>query len=187
MRRFRDRNCSRLGILNETTLQNWEALYDECAGKMLIFAKQFVGCTATAEDVVQDGFLRFWKSRSEHPVEKRESHLYGCVRWAALDFLRRTKRARLREETYSSEESGLEAKYSFVCPVESQETIEIVESALQALTAEQREVVVLKVWAGLTLQQIGDTLAISPNTAASRYRYALAALRREVRSFDYAD
>jgi len=174
--------------LNETTLQDWEALYDERAGKMLLFAKQFVGCVAAAEDVVQEGFLRFWKSRESHPSEKRESHLYGCVRWAALDHLRRTKRARTREENYSADEAALRGRHeSFECPVENQETAELVEESLAKLPAEQREVVVLKVWAGLTLQEIGDSLGISPNTVASRYRYALEALRREVRIFDYAD
>ncbi len=154
---------------------------------MLLFAKQFVGCSATAEDIVQDGFLRFWKSRGAHAAEKLESHLYGCVRWAALDFLRRSKRARRREENYVADEVAVTDKGDFVCPVEGQETAEIVEAALSKLPGDQREVVVLKVWAGLTLQEIGDALDISPNTAASRYRYALGALRKEVRIFDYAD
>lgn len=173
--------------MNETTLQDWEALYDERAGKMLLFAKQFVGCVATAEDVVQDGFIRFWKSRTAHAPDKLESHLYGCVRWAALDFLRRTKRARKREENYTADEVALTDKGSFICPVEGQETADLVEEALDKLPSDQREVVVLKVWAGLTLQEIGDALDISPNTAASRYRYALGALRKEVRIVDYAD
>ncbi|EDY81788.1 RNA polymerase sigma factor, sigma-70 family [Verrucomicrobiia bacterium DG1235] len=154
---------------------------------MLLFAKQFVGCAATAEDVVHDGFLRFWKSKSVHAEEKLESHLYGCVRWAALDYLRRSKRARKREESYSADESVMRSKRSFVSEVESEETTEIVEAALAELPSEQREVVVLKLWVGLTLQEIGDALEISPNTAASRYRYALAALRRQMRIFDYAE
>lgn len=147
---------------------------------MLLFAKQFVGCNATAEDIVQEGFLRFWKSRSSHPSEKLESHLYGCVRWAALDFLRSSKRARKREEQYSQDEFRIDRSAAFDCPVESQETAAMVAEALEGLPGEQREVVVLKVWAGLTLREIGDSLGISPNTAASRYRYALEALKRTV-------
>ena len=44
------------------------------------------------------------------------------------------------------------------------------------LPADQREVVVLKIWAALTFTQIGEALGIPLNTAASRYRYALARL-----------
>ena len=49
--------------------------------------------------------------------------------------------------------------------------------ALAALPTEQREVIVMKIWGGLTFKGIGNVLRISPNTAASRYRYALEALR----------
>ncbi|MGY8716457.1 MAG: RNA polymerase sigma factor, partial [Verrucomicrobiia bacterium] len=45
------------------------------------------------------------------------------------------------------------------------------------LPSEQREVVVLKVWGGLTFAQIAEQLDLSANTAASRYRYALTKLR----------
>lgn len=154
---------------------------------MLLFAKQFVGCMATAEDIVHDGFIRFWKSRQEHAEDKQLSHLYGCVRWAALDWMRKNKRARVREENYTADLLATSDEGSFHCALENQEAADLVEVALGKLPEEQREVVVLKVWAGLTLQQIGDSLGVSPNTAASRYRYAIAALRRDIGIFNYAD
>jgi RNA polymerase sigma-70 factor (ECF subfamily) len=46
------------------------------------------------------------------------------------------------------------------------------------LPDEQREVLVLKIWNDLTFAEIGSVLEISQNTAASRYRYALGALRK---------
>jgi len=55
------------------------------------------------------------------------------------------------------------------------------EQALQSLPPEQREVIALKVDAGLTFAEIGVSLGISPNTAASRYRYALEKLRSALR------
>jgi RNA polymerase sigma-70 factor (ECF subfamily) len=39
----------------------------------------------------------------------------------------------------------------------------------------------MKFWGGLTFQQIAETLAISANTAASRYRYALEQLAHDLR------
>ena len=58
------------------------------------------------------------------------------------------------------------------------ELILAVRRALARLSDEQREVVVLKVWGGLTFEEIGEQLSISPNTAASRWRYAMEALRK---------
>ena len=46
------------------------------------------------------------------------------------------------------------------------------------LPEEQREVVVMKVWGELTFEAIGQVLDVSPNTAASRFRYAIKALRK---------
>ena len=154
---------------------------------MLLFAKQFVSCSVSAEDVVQEGFLRFWKTRNSRESRSIESHLFGCVRWAALDWLRKCSRSRKREERYGLEEANDQESRSFDCPIEMQETAQRVEEALSGLPEEQREVVVLKIWGGLTLQEIGDALDISPNTAASRYRYATSALRRTLQVKDYAE
>jgi len=41
-------------------------------------------------------------------------------------------------------------------------------------------VLVMKIWDELTFAEIGQALGISPNTAASRYRYALAALKKDL-------
>jgi len=49
------------------------------------------------------------------------------------------------------------------------------------LPEDQRAVVHLKLWENLTFEQIATTLEISPNTAASRYRYGLDKLRALLR------
>ena len=54
-------------------------------------------------------------------------------------------------------------------------------SALAELVPEQRAVVHLKLWEKLTFEQIAELLGIPPNTAASRYRYALDKLRQRLR------
>jgi RNA polymerase sigma-70 factor (ECF subfamily) len=51
-------------------------------------------------------------------------------------------------------------------------------AAIDLLPVEQREVLVMKIWNELTFAEIASALAISQNTAASRYRYALAALKK---------
>jgi RNA polymerase sigma-70 factor (ECF subfamily) len=51
-------------------------------------------------------------------------------------------------------------------------------AAVDRLPVEQREVLVMKIWNELTFAEIGQALGISQNTAASRYRYALVALKK---------
>ena len=57
----------------------------------------------------------------------------------------------------------------------------VLEAALRELPPEQRAVAHLKLWEGLTFEQIADLLGIPLNTAASRYRYALDKLRQRLR------
>jgi RNA polymerase sigma-70 factor (ECF subfamily) len=59
-----------------------------------------------------------------------------------------------------------------------------VQAALRDIPQEQRETVFLKVWAGMTLQEISEVLEIPMNTVASRYRYALEKLREKLQPVD---
>jgi RNA polymerase sigma-70 factor (ECF subfamily) len=53
---------------------------------------------------------------------------------------------------------------------------------VQRLAPKLRDVVVMKIWGGLTFQQISEAMAIPANTAASRYRYALEQLSQELQT-----
>jgi RNA polymerase sigma-70 factor (ECF subfamily) len=53
------------------------------------------------------------------------------------------------------------------------------------LPAAQREVIVLKIWHGLTFEAIGNLLDVSPNTAAGRYRYGLNKLKLHLKGAAY--
>ena len=56
----------------------------------------------------------------------------------------------------------------------------MLEEAVQQLSKDQQEVVVLKVWGELTFKKVASTLQICNNTAASRYRYALDNLKKQL-------
>jgi RNA polymerase sigma-70 factor, ECF subfamily len=152
---------------------DWAAWLDGHGPTLVLFARQWVPGCADAEDVVQEAFLRFWRSR--HRAAEPLAYLYTCVKRCALEWHRGRSRRTRREETAARPE-GLDATL-FTGPMEQGERRAAVETALAQLPAEQREVVVLKVWGGLTFPQVAAALDIPANTAASRYRYALARLR----------
>ncbi len=151
--------------------ENWRVCFSELAPGLVLFARQFVRSVADAEDIVQDAFVRFW--RKEHSIENR-ALLFATVRSVALDLLRRDAR-RARREANAALEAEQSAQPQFDFDDSSQNEL---AAAVDRLPVEQREVLVMKIWNELTFAEIGQTLAISQNTAASRYRYALAALKK---------
>jgi RNA polymerase sigma-70 factor (ECF subfamily) len=157
------------------TDEEWRVCFSELAPGLLLFARQWVRSPADAEDVVQEAFVRFW--RRNYSVGNR-ALLYATVRSIALDFLRRNNRRARRESTAVSE---MEQSVSpqFAAENESQQALAV---AVGRLPDDQREVLVMKIWSELTFAEIASVLGISQNTAASRYRYALAALKKNLPS-----
>lgn len=153
------------------THEDWKSCFAQLGPGLVLFARQFVRTSADAEDIVQDAFVRFW--RKQHSIENR-ALLYATVRSVALDLLRRDAR-RARREADASLEMEHTTAPQFDFDDGSQRAL---AAAIDLLPAEQREVLVMKIWNELTFADIGTVLGISQNTAASRYRYALAALKK---------
>jgi len=155
---------------------DWNNLLDEHGSTLLLYARQWAPSVADAEDAVQDGFLRVWRSGKVRP-ERAAPSLFAAVRRAAIDKARGNKRRRAREDKAHDPDAGYTM---FESAPEKEERTRIIENALSALPIEQREVLVMKIWTDMTFNAIAESLGISPNTAASRYRYALAALRKQL-------
>jgi RNA polymerase sigma factor (sigma-70 family) len=161
--------------------EDWKSCFAELGPGLVLFARQFVRSIADAEDIVQDAFVRFW--RKQHSVNDPPSPgfcvasrglLYATVRSVALDLLRRDARRARREATASADmEQTTEPHFDF-----DDGSQRALAAAIDLLPIEQREVLVMKIWNELTFAEIASALAISQNTAASRYRYALAALKK---------
>jgi RNA polymerase sigma-70 factor (ECF subfamily) len=162
---------------NHDSWKHWFQLYGP---KLLLCARQWTRSLADAEDVVQEAFVRFWRHQRELPGEPM-ALLVTSVRRAAFDLARRNGRRVAREELAGETEEQVAWFRSRLVDDERRAAI---EDALRRIPGEQREILVLKIWGEFTFEQIAAELDLSPNTAASRYRYALAALRRELTSAD---
>jgi RNA polymerase sigma-70 factor (ECF subfamily) len=157
----------------ERTLTNedWKTCFAQLGPALLLFARRWTHCRADAEDIVQEAFVRFW--RRQHSIENR-ALLYATVRSTALDRLRSDQR-RARREAAVARDGAEHFEPQFATANEGQQML---AAAVERLPVEQREVVILKIWNELTFAEIAGVLEISQNTAASRYRYALGALKK---------
>jgi RNA polymerase sigma-70 factor (ECF subfamily) len=161
--------------------ESWKNWFHRHGPKLLLCARQWTVSMADAEDVVQDAFVRFWRRQRGLPGEPL-ALLLTSVRRAALDIARSSSRRAAREEGAVQDDPGSGPLFEPLA--DGDDRRKAIESALGRLPPDQREVLALKIWGDLTFAQIAGQLGIPPNTAASRYRYALESLRRELTAAD---
>lgn len=137
------------------------------APRLLAFARALVG-PHDAEDVVQSVFCGLLDLPRRRISEVRDvpAFLAATTRRAALNTLRSARRRRVRHQSPKTPPSGPRAPAH-----------DGLQEAIDSLPRRWREVLILKHVAGLTFDQMGVALGLPRDTAASRYRAALAALR----------
>jgi RNA polymerase sigma-70 factor, ECF subfamily len=143
-----------------------ERLYHERAAALILYGRALGLSHAEAEDVVQETFVALLKVIAQ--PEQPERYLLRAFRNRALNHRRSLWRRGARE----FESARWFERSSDELPAER-----AAMRCLARLPAEQREVIVLKLWHGHTFDAVGELLGISPNTAAGRYRYGLEKLR----------
>lgn len=158
----------------------WKQWLTENGPRLLLFARGWSNSRHDAEDLVQDAILRMWNHQADKGGAPPDLPLvFSTIRFCGLNLHRSESRRRKREESVIYLHDFQDV---WLDPVlEEDEEALILRDAVQKLSQKLREVVVMKFWGGLTFLQISETLAISPNTAASRYRYALEQLAHELR------
>ena len=154
----------------------FEALVQADRGRLLRKAQRILNDPAEAEDVVQETLGRVWRRLGEIPEAKLRAYLFRSVEFNAL-------KSRARRRTHVPIDALSDPPAS-EAPEEPEETLGPVEleRALDGLSETQKVVLRMKYYLGMTFREIGRTLNISTNTASSRCRYALAALRKVLTS-----
>ncbi len=144
-----------------------ERLYDAHATQLVLYGRALGLSHAEAEDVLHETFRALLALDAE--PEQPAHYLLRSFRNRVLNHRRSWWRRLARE---------LEAVRWFEPAEPEDPAAQRLAEALVGLPPEQREVIVLKIWHRQTYAAIGRLLDISPNTAAGRFRYGLARLRR---------
>lgn len=159
----------------------WQEWIELNSAKLLNYARQQTRCEHDAEDVLQDSIARMWKLRDRCPNGvPAMSFAYQTIRCRAIDVGRQLDRRSAREDVTCQLLKTERGEWFEDNIVEKRENAVMLGKALRALPSKLREVIELKIWGGLTFAQIAKKVGAPLNTVTSRYRYALAHLRREV-------
>jgi len=143
-------------------------VYRQSGPQLYRYALMILADRGDAEDVVQQVFASVLSKPALPKMLDPTAYLRTAVRNAAYSLLRRRRTARAADEPI------LEPVAGGCSPVEQA----VLQRALRELPPEQREVVHLHVYEGMTFQEVATATGESINTVAARYRYALDRMRK---------
>lgn len=143
-----------------------ERLYEHEAARLLLYGRALGLDHVEAEDLLHDTFSAL--IRLGAAPKDPAAYLIRSFRNRALNH-RRSLWRRVRRE--------FESRRWFEVTTDQSAAESVAMRILPNLPIEQREVIVLKIWQGLTFDEIGHLTGVSPNTVAGRYRYGLQKLR----------
>lgn len=156
---------------------DWQReLYEAKASELILYGRALGLAHSEAEDVLQETFVALLKLQRvpENPLH----YAVRGFRNRALNF----KRGFLRRIAREVESRRWFERDSGESPEER-----AAMQCLKQLPAEQREVIVLKIWHEHTFEAIADLLELSPNTVAGRYRYGMEKMRHCLKRGDSAE
>ena len=154
-------------------------LYDEHAQPLYAFLLNLTRDEADTRDLLQEVFVKLAREpQLLAGVREERAFLIRLAHNAAIDLMRRRGTRDRTKENFAAENLS-----PFAPTRDPDEKVfrDELAVALGELPEEQRAVVHLKLWTGHTFEEIAAALKISPNTAASRYRYGLDKLRGRLR------
>ncbi len=158
-----------------------ERLFDAHAERLCRYIYRYVRSRETAQDLVQDLFLRLWDKRRElESVRDLEGYLYAAARNRALTYVRQQR----IQDRWQRQQAAPAARADDPPPPKdpaeelvSAEIAATLQKTVDALPARQREVLLLQ-WSGQSYDQIAKALNISPKTVSNHLTRAVEHLRQ---------
>jgi len=144
-------------------------LVAEYAAALVLFARQWCD---SPEDAVQDAFCKLIVQRNA--PDDPAAWLFRVVRNAAIDAGKSERRRAKREQA-----AARPVRWFSEARIDGLDAATAV-AALESLDSDQREVIVARLWGGLTLDQVAVSVGCSVSTAHRRFEAGIAALRERL-------
>lgn len=155
-------------------IDRWSDWIDEHGPRLLLFARQQARAEGGvgAEDILQEALVRLWKRLGEAPPL---GFAFREIRRVAIDSARAHDRRKRREQ-----KSTAAVDNDWFSPHSAALVPDDARSLLAKIPREQAEVVVLKIWGGLSFREIAEATECPTATASGRYRLAMEKLRHSL-------
>ena len=157
-----------------------EALYDKYGGAVYSLAMRMLSDSGAAQEVTQDTFFNVWRRASSYHSQRGKvtSWLFSIAHHRTIDELRRRRRAQSQVQygvdLTNKPSDGADDPVAYATAQYERSQL---KDALHTLRVEQREVVVLAYFGGLTHSEIAKHLDQPLGTVKTRMRLGLRRMR----------
>ena len=153
----------------ESQVIEFTILFNKYKKRLYNYAVKMIGDKMTADDVVQDVFIKLFQSmNSIHNKQSIQFWLFKTARNEMLAFFRNTKNKKLYSEAVDLDEIEIQAPDLLSEQIENIELSKIIYNELKLMSLEFQEVFVLREYSGLTYKEISSLLDIDEDLVKSR-------------------
>jgi RNA polymerase sigma-70 factor (ECF subfamily) len=131
---------------------------------------------ASAEDVLQESFIKLWNNCAKVEFKKVKSYLFTIANNAFLDIKKHEKVVRLHQEANVSNETSVSPEFIML----EEEFLSKIERVIASLPEKQREVFILSKIEKKKYREIAEQLGISVKAVEKRMRNALIVVREQI-------
>lgn len=169
----------RIDLIERIKMQDQAALtelYEAYGGFVYNMAMHVLRNEAAAEEVTQDIFFQIWRKPDSWDPDKGRlsSWLLAATRYKSIDRLRREERRPIRQSISLDDLAHLLTSHE---TVGEEDSGRLLRELLKELPAEQRQVINLAFFRGMTHGEIAEHLQLPLGTVKGRVRLALEKLR----------
>jgi RNA polymerase sigma-70 factor (ECF subfamily) len=160
-------------------MRAFEVIFDRHSGPGYSLALRMCRSKALAEDIVQEAFLSLWRSGTGYDRGRGSvrSWVLSAVHNRAVDALRRAGAKTGRDVSDEGIAERLRSPDATDVQVERRDQARRVRGALDELPDDQRQVIELAYFGGLSHTQIAEMLELPPGTVKGRMRLGLSKMR----------
>jgi RNA polymerase sigma-70 factor (ECF subfamily) len=159
------------------------SLYDRSSRLIFGLLLRILNDAGLAEEVLLDVYMQVWRQAAKYdPVRgKTLAWIITIARSRAIDRLRSTRQEEMRKESLDGADYNAALTSAFEDPTIAPERRRIVRAALDSLPPEQREVIEMAYYLGLSHSEIAARLGQPLGTVKTRTRLGMMKLREQLR------
>jgi len=131
------------------------------------------------EDAIQDLFIEFWQSRSTTPVQSVKAYFFKALKYKLFRQIRLQNQQSQRTSSPDQAPFTLPHEHFIVRGEEDAQRTRQIQEAIDRLPARQKEIIYLRIYQGLSYEEISEVMSINYQVARNLFYQSVKSLRQQ--------